>query len=256
MDYPFKNIEHRIYKNTFLQNTLVEMQYESIKSRLSAKEVFCDFQSFASKNLGIDDIKEDEGLTEKGIIISSDEIDTKFYIYDNKLIIKIGRKNYSSFQESVIPYIKIAEDFLQSVAKLEVINSLEIRKINIWPYNILDQNTLTETLMSKIFSKELLENGNFKSQSPENRNVTQWMKEKIFNWEDILLKLKYGFIAKDEQHDKERIILDSTAESSHKATIDNGEMRALLEKLNTILFDAYHWSVTDEIIQIMNKGDE
>lgn len=254
MDYPFKNIEHHIYKNTFLQNTLVEMQYESIKSRLSTKDVFRDFQSFASEFLGIK-VEEDEGLTEGGVVISSKEAATDFYITDKQLIIKVGRTNYKTFQESVIPYTEIAEEFIKSVARLEEIKFLGIRKINIWPYsNTSNKRTLTEALMGKIFSKDLLAGGNFKSQAPENQNITQWMKEKTFDWEDIYLKIQYGFVAKDEQ--QERIILDSTAEISRLIKIDSSQAKEVYKKLNAMLFDAYHWSITNEIIQMMNKGDE
>ena len=254
MDYPFKEIEHRIYKNTFLQNTFVEIQYESIKDRLSIKDVFSDLQHFALESFNIN-IEKEEAITENGVVISSQEMAIDFYITNKRLIIKIGRKNYKTFKESVIPYIKIAKTFIESVSKLDKIQSCEIRKINIWPYsNIASKRTLTETLMGKIFSKELLENGNFKSQIPENQNVTQWMNEKVFKGEYSSLKLKYGFIAKDENHDKERIILDSSIEMLQPT--DLSDIEDVFNQLNTILFNAYHWSITEQIIQIMSREVE
>lgn len=244
MEYPFQKIEHKVYKNTFLQNVRVKLCFDPIKyhenkDKQKALEAFVEDKF----NLKLDD------NTKNGLRIFANNMQTSLNFTENFFELMIGRKNYKSFDESVNPFLSIGLDFIRNVVG-NSLNGIIIRKYDVWPYK--DQKLSMECLLKSIFSKELLSNDMFNSS--ENKNIIQCISEKSFDIdEQIALKLKYGFIkgtdvkAKDEG----QIILDSTIERDGTINVDDVDDNC--RQLNQILFDSYHWAVCENIVKIMEE---
>lgn len=243
--YPFIRKEHCVYNNTFLQNTLVEVRFSSLKERDDQKGIIERFRDFVRK-LWMLDLPDEFSFIERSINLFSEHKSVRIEFEHDRVKIIIGRDSYYSFEKTVLPYLKITGDFLRNVVKDDHILYFSLRKINIWPIQKYN-NTLKDRLLKAIFSEELLSDGMFKYNS-DTKNVTQWEKERVFNWEDFKIKLRYGFKEPENESYNELIVLDTVVEVSDNKLWDSLDF----PHYNSILFDAYHWAVSPKIIEIMN----
>ena len=247
MEYPFTKIEHCIYKNTFLQNTLLNFHFDNILKDRKEDDIKKDFRKFVEKRFGlnIDDSKE-QSLSLGIRIVSSDQ-STMLTFQSDRCLIRVGREQYKSFEQSILPLIDVVKDYITNVAKKQILESFSIRKINVWPIQTFKDVTLADILLKKIFSSELLSDDSFNAQLPENRGVTNWQKEKQFCIDDAILKLKYGFNCKDDRNIL--IILDTVIETTTSSELD----KINFTHYDEIMFDSYHWAVNSDIVNLMQK---
>lgn len=110
------------------------------------------------------------------------------------------------------------------------------------------KKTSKDVLLRKIFSKELLEGDMIQSLN----NVSQSLWDKCFDNQEQAEKMciKYGFNSNYEGY-KDLMILDTYVKRTR--VISNSDIIDNLLQMNQVLFDAYHWSVNQKIIEIMDK---
>ena len=241
MEYPFAHKEHKIYANTFLQNVLVEWYYPL------PNQEFDDglLKTFFKDNFNI------ELLIEEGIsfpvMIGSTDHSINLYFGKDAFKLRVGVDAYKGFR-SLRFFFNKGLDFLK-ILQVERMERIRIRKINIWPYeNIGGKNTSKEILLQKIFSGNLLK-GNIIHSS---NDASQVLWDKCFKNEDQSedICIKYGFSSNYEDY-KDLMILDTYIERTME--ISNNDIAVNLIQMNQILFDAYHWSVNQKIVEIMDK---
>lgn len=249
MKYPFVNKDYRIYPITFLQNVIVECYYTS--SGKVNEEKRNKLLGFFKESFNIT-LPQDALTLPVAIVAKGHAVNMSFGFDAFKL--RVGVKEYKGFN-TFNSLLEGGLDFL-NILQVPMINSLKIKKINIWPYEIPEgRNTGKDILLQKIFSKDLLSGS--KLNFSQNENLTQWMNEKVFSPEELdginSLSLKYGFLS-GEKSNKGSIILDSVIE--HKEIVELSKVNQVLIDVNQVLFDAYNWSVNPKIIEFMERKGE
>ena len=154
-------------------------------------------------------------------------------------------------------FLESGEKFLDLI-RVEELQKLSIRKINMWPYkNLTGNNTAKEVLLRKIFSSDLLEGISLSS----SEDIAQIFWNKDFNNDKEGLQekvsIKFGFISKNKNEATNNlppniIILDTTIE---RTDTEKNTVIDTLTQMNQTLFDAYHWCVNQNIIHLM-EGKE
>ena len=251
MDYPFKKIEHCIYRNTFLQETIIEFEFEDISKNNNSNLVSEHFNSFVKSSFGIELSDSNLDLSNRHIVISSQDTATKYVFENNKIQLRIGSKVYKSFNDSVIPNIKKIEDFFDKVLPNKQIYHSSLRKINLLPIQNIPEGTSLKIILDKIFSKELLVEENQNLQNDDINTLVKWEKEKNFRWKDYDIIIRYGF--KNQQIDDKDciLLLDIEVRNSTASNIND----VPLKEYNDIIFDAYHWAINASVLQLMNKKE-
>ena len=241
MEYPFAHKEYKIYTNTFLQNVLVEWYYTS-----SDKEIDISLlKEFFKDNFNIELPSEKDDLFP--VMIGSTDQCVNLYFGKDAFKLRVGIDAYRGFK-NLKQFFDYGTDFLE-ILHINEIKNVKVRKINIWPYeNVGSKKTSKDVLLRKIFSKELLEGDMIQSLN----NVSQSLWDKCFDNQEQAEKMciKYGFNSNYEGY-KDLMILDTYVKRTR--VISNSDIIDNLLQMNQVLFDEYHWSVNQNIIEIMVK---
>lgn len=239
MEYPFAHKERKVYANTFLQNVLVEWYYTPVTGNLDQD---CIKHFLAEKfKIQIEDGKD----LQYPIIVSSKAKDVQLFFDRDAFKLNVRVNLYKGF-DSLILLLESGFDYLK-LNNIRDIHRCLIRKIDVFPFqNVSGNNTSNETLLSKIFSKDLLE-----GISVSSNKAFQSFWSKNFNREvdSENVNIKFGFQRKQIENN---MVLDFSVDRNKDISIDMIEKNLL--EMNQILYNAFHWSVNQDIIDIMEGG--
>lgn len=246
MQYPFKQMPHIVYANTFLQNVLVEWTYCSeIKDIDIEKTNNFLLEKF---NLRLNPVE-----VHLPINISSKTQPIKLSFGEKIFKLNIKVSAYRGFA-SLHSFVTFGEEFM-NLMQVNEVQRLAIRKINAWPYkNVRGVNTPKEIILKKIFSKELLEGIDLHPSG--NASPIFWNKEFRNTSNKEKVDVKFGSLLSEanllSDLSNDIIILDTLVERN--VNLETNFILNTLDQMNQVLFDVFHWSVTPSIIDIM-KGD-
>ena len=248
MDYPFdiENIrtkEHQVYKRTFLQNTFVELRFlpQFSEDRLWLKKV----RSFVANYFHLD-IGDNHNFQEELILTNKDD-DIAFRLATDSVEVRVGRKRYKSFSISVMPHIYLLKSYIQQVVQTDVVTSIGVRKINLWPISADAKETINdEQLYQAIFSNPFM-------QIETEKMVVDGLEFDIVQYEHKETSLNLGRAINNEPSQRV-VILNSRAEAQQTTPTSINDMEAKMEELDGILFEAYHWCVNENIINLMKEN--
>ena len=169
----------------------------------------------------------------------------------NRVMVQIRQKAYKSF-ENMMELLSVAKRYLQILGISEV-RSLSISKFNELKYNNSEGKYRLEDIMSIAFKNNLMQK--IWSQDIEMKDLTRW--EKSISMADdeshSQFVIECGFQKKDAQNLSGSLTLKTLIESKAPVRIDDLADRATA--YNQILDNAFHWCISDKIIQLM-KGHE
>lgn len=248
MVYPFPHQEqHKIFKNTFLQNTFAELHFSQITE--SEWNNGAPIQSFLNKYFHINTAVTWDNIL-KGISLTNKDTDVTIHFSKDFVGVRVGRKNYQSFATSVMPYLYLLKGYVKEVLSRDNVESIDVRKINLWPYyeeeskNQLGNHEIVHTIISEPLindAKDVKEVEGVKLQT-----VDRQERETSFC-------IGYGVTKNDSGP---IVILDTTAKSEQTQPTSLSDVEAKLDELNTFLYDAFHWSVTEKVIQWMEGKED
>jgi len=248
MAYPFPQQElHKIFKNTFLQNTFAELHFPQITE--SEWNNGALIQSFLNKYFHINTVVTWDNIL-KGISLTNKDTDVTIHFSKDFVGVRVGRKNYQSFATSVMPYLYLLKGYVKEVLSRDNVASIDVRKINLWPYyeeeskSKLDNHEIVHTIIS-----ELLIN------AAKDVKEVEGVQLQTVNLEERETSLCIGY-AVTKNDSGPIVILDTTAKSEQTQPTSLSDVEAKLDELNTFLYDAYHWSVTEKVIQWMEGKEE
>ena len=248
MVYPFPHQEqHKIFKNTFLQNTFAEFHFPQIKK--SEWENGVKIQSFLNKYFHISTSVTWENI-QKGFFLTNKDTDVTIHFSKDFVGVRVGRKNYQSFATSVMPYLYLLKGYVKEVLSRDNVASIEIRKINLWPYyeeeskNQLGEHEILHTILSAPLINEAKDVKEIEG---------ALIQTKEYQVRETSICIGYG-ITKNESGPI--VILDTTAKSEQTQPTSLNDVEAKLDELNNFLYEAYHWSVTEKVIQWMEGKEE
>ncbi len=248
MDYPFdiENIrakEHQVYKRTFLQNTFAELRFlpQFSEERPWLKNV----RSFVANYFHLD--TGDNHNSQEELILTNNDDDITFRFATDSVAIRVGRKRYRSFAISVMPYIYLLKSYIQQVAQTDVVTSMGVRKINLWPVSAEATETINdEQLYQAIFSNPFM-------QIETKKKVVDGLEFDIVRYEHKETSLDIGRAITNEPN-QHVVVLNSRAEAQQTTPTSLNDVEVKMEELNGILFEAYLWCVNDSVFNLM-KGD-
>ena len=149
-----------------------------------------------------------------------------------------------------MPYLYLLKGYVKEVLSRDNVASIEIRKINLWPYyeeeskNQLGEHEILHTILSAPLINEAKDVKEIEG---------ALIQTKEYQVRETSICIGYG-ITKNESGPI--VILDTTAKSEQTQPTSLNDVEAKLDELNNFLYEAYHWSVTEKVIQWMEGKEE
>lgn len=253
MAYPFESITHKEYVNTFLVNTTVSLISKEWNGHFKD-----DFESrysgFVKRFFGLE--KDGKEFVERnGLSLTSREDDMTYSFMPDKANLRVGRKKYHTFMYSIIPELLPLKVFLFDVLDKKSIENVMVRKLNVFPIQAgsvdeIKQNALN--IYAYIFKPAILSEFS-KADPPENSPWIIDFRKGLFSDKDDEMVVRMGISQSRGSKNVFNVVLDSSTRCKVPSTIEEGAVDRILLRQNDSLFDAYHWCVSDEVIQLMEK---
>lgn len=238
---------HRVYKNSFLQNTQLVARFNE---PATYSEVFADnVKLYYNRFFGLEKSKDDL-LSPNGIFLQNEEDNASFLFTKNSVAFERGRKTYRSFVDSVLPLFAHFKIYIYHLMGQDKVDNLSIRKVNLFPIQI-DGDKIAkkakDVIYKNVFSSEFLKH--------ETHNIPS-LPDFILDLnnfemtdENYQVNVKYG-LSKSQTEGVYNIVLDMVL--SKNSSTEEGMFDTDCLRLNDIAFDILHWAMADQVIEIMN----
>lgn len=249
MNGTFEHIERKVYKRTFLQQVDVRLEYPVIgKDELTSALVEAA-GAFFKKHFQLD--SKDRSLIERELFLKDDEQQLALLFSPAASMLSVGYKNYNTFYESVLPHLYPVKEYVLNVLGKTDVRAY-LRKVNVFSienHSEEDQEKRDRLFLQNVFSSDFLNTEYSKSNAViDGENTELYIRS--FQIDDVSLELRTYFLHPDSGVSS--IFFDSIVCFDAGAS----NLDVLLEKSNNILYDVYHWSVSEGIIDIMNSEVE
>lgn len=246
MNGSFIHIDRKVYKNTFLQQVDVRLEYPSIaKDDIPKRAV-----DFFKKHFGIDVVTDQ--ILKKQIGLRDDKTQLAFHFSPSASMLSVGYKDYHTFYDSVLPHLYPIKEYVFNVLGQSDVK-VGLRKLNIFSFKKhenIDQAKANRLIYQNIFSQNFLSADSLVEIEVRSGHNTEVGVRK-FSVGLIEIDIKTFILPHEEKEDMSVLYMESTA--CFDADVSNVER--ILEEANNTLYDAYHWAVNDSIIDIMNRED-
>lgn len=245
--------EHKTYRNSFLQQVGVAMVYTT-RTKKNVPENFDDkMASFMDRFFRMQ--YNGDFLDRPFLAVKNPDINVRFEFAPEYAYLTVGRSEYKSFIESVLPYTVAQKVLAFEVLGLSNLSNLSIRKINMFPFGASsdtmvrnDSGTVYSNLLSKAFIdtpiKETIEGAT---------NYITPVEERSIEDGNRMYRFKTGIIADKTLKGRYFLILDSSVQYFPNIKISEGTIDRRLIEQNDLLYDVFHWCVSDNVISLMNK---
>jgi len=252
MAYPFIHKEHKKYNNTFLDNTAVSL-IASVWNKHVPDGFSEIFPAFVERNYQLK-TNAQQFLETPELIVEDEENAVTYTFRPDKATLRVGRKTYDTFYTAVLSRLLPLKEFLFGVMGLEAVENLMVRKLNIFPISAdSDEEVLqnVENIYRYMYREDLM--GVVKEQKiPDNAPWILSLRRAVLTDEKSEITIRVA-ISKAKRENQYNIILDSSVRHPLSTRIEEGAIDRQLRYLNDQLFDAFHWCVSDSIIDLMEK---
>lgn len=238
----FGNIERKVYAKTFLQQVDVRLEYPAIKQDAITDG---DVESFFKNHFDVG--ASSSVLLEDDVFLKDDQKQLAFLFSADAAMVCVGHLNYRSFYDSVLPNVYHIKDFVFNLLKQEGVVSY-IRKVNVFTFENnadLSEDEFSAVLYDNVFSPDFLNVTPTRDVSEVNGKTTTVqlrVVENVFFMTYIIPR----------ENGKYSLFLETIL----KAEADRLSLESELERMNNLLYNAFHWSVGKNIITVMNKEEE
>lgn len=253
MSYPFVPIEHKEYPNTFLVNTAVSLIASNWNGEYNENfdKLYPEFvDRFFDMKKTVDQFKQKGEMS-----LSSPEDDVTFTFRPDKANLRVGRKKYHTFVETIMPELVPLKAFMFGARELETLENLQVRKLNVFPIQADSDEEIKQNaneVYRYLYKKDLMAEVSVAS-IPNNSPWILDFRRGVFVNDKYEVTIRIG-IAKSQGDEKSyNVVMDSSVVCSQKKEIGEGAIDRLLIQLNDQLFNAFHWCVADEIIKLMEQ---
>ena len=131
--------DYRLFPTTFLQNTVVSLDHSSfVTDEHDNASVMAAMSRFFMDNFKLD-IKVND--VRHLLTVSSDDADISYVFSPESTMLKVGRKDYTTFKASVMPNFFRLKDYVYSVLGVGTVEAMHIRKLNLFPVQIGEKPT-------------------------------------------------------------------------------------------------------------------
>ncbi|UKK59641.1 hypothetical protein L6470_01090 [Prevotella communis] len=252
MAYPFPVKEHRIYKNTTLSGVFVSLDYRHRENSFFDKEFYSRLDAYTSKNFSL---TVDHQLFDKAFQIRNDKNGAVLMFFNGTLLLGLDKDRYVSFNDSAISQIHKMKLFVSDVLCEERVKRANIRKLNIWQVQDVknDPNRILRDMMTHIFSDALLDSDAEQHIEAEEKGV---IKKYVWEEEELNEKVtvRIAFVKVNGKEDAYNLVFDTDLEIMPERGLTLEGLTELLKERNSVLFNAYHWCVREEVIKQMEEA--
>lgn len=249
MALPFEHVEHKVYKNTFLQSVFVDLQF-SYSDDYQDDRYKSHFEEFLSKYFAI---TLNEYQPDKFIHIRNNTNKSEIIFGSNHAISMIPHDGYVSFEESAQPQARKLRLFIEEVPERKVVDKLSIRKINAWQLNdVPDKPDFDKEIFNQFFTSNFI-TSKTTADLDKNEEKIPNIKKYFFSDKDISITIRTALVPLNDSKKTLNLILDTEATMESALPIETKQIATCLANLNDVLFNAFHWCVNKEIISLMDK---
>lgn len=239
MAFPFEHIsEKEKFQYTFLNEVTLKIFPPKELREVDFKEMQHFFKVLF--NLDFKDIHR-EYMLEKRLKVGNQENGVMFEFSQNTIKISIDQNHYSDFKTSMLPIlVKFTEAYkfwFDSFARLE------LKFVDVWPIDnkieVTEKNI--EDLEEAVFSYNLRGMA---------EKVDENFKELRFKSDELTLSMKYGYYISKNENQNSGVALESKCETKD-SQMKADDIREMASRMNDLLYDAFIWAVTPDIIKAM-----
>jgi hypothetical protein len=246
MAYPFPHINIKVYPKTFLKDVHIGLFFpEAILS----EELQERATKFFEKKFGLPNIKMEEMPNATSVFSNDNKIRFSFGL--SRVDLSIKREVYRSFADTS-PLLQILFDYLK-VTNSELIEKIVFSKYNELVYEAKEDTPVAE-VMEGVFSGDLLESMSQRDRETQ-KDLSRW--EKIVratgdDATDSIFTIEYGFSKKQEGASDNSLTLKTLIESRIPQILST-DIPEVLKEYNQVLDNAFHWCVSDQVLNAMKQ---
>ena len=249
MAWPFtEENNHRIYKNTTLQNVVVVFELEQQDARFYDNSFYERLDKFTTEKFSL---KVEHAIPEKPFQIHNAKLHSFFQFANGLVAVVLPREGYVSFEDTAMPQVRRMREYVEEVLCEKSVKRVHLRKINIW--QIVDVKENPQEVLNKLkpvlFSKPFLTSTNHIEYDPNEKGVLFGKLGWSEGNESITARTAYVPVKNKE--DAFNIVLDvEESIGINEKVIIEGMSKDLL-KWNHHLFNVCQWSLNNEVIKTM-----
>ena len=171
----------------------------------------------------------------------------KFTFWADKCILRFNPDNFTSFRLAV-KFINEHRDYFLDLCGNKI-KSSRIHKVNLIPGGREDNESTNIGFLGVIFSNSLISNND--NYSELEQSLVAKITQATFLKDGYELILNYGFSCNKRDDSQLMGILEITAIDQKPCAFSNFIKNA--ENMNEIIFNLFRWSISDEILSIMEN---
>lgn len=243
---PYPHTIHEVYPHTFLQMIAADVRFTSPHT---SDEYWQKFRKFSEEIFKIS-VTEHPIAPDQYAEFSSEAAETVYSFKNDAALVAIGSKGYKSFGETMPEHFRTIQGFLQNVVPSSKVHTLTLGKKNRFPFHITLEHFEVKEALNYVFKAEHVEDMDHKIEKGELVKVTKEAKVDLSNHANLLLTIGFQVI----DHENVHLLLDLQASYAPPEGIDANQLYDLAVELNGIMYDAFKYVVTENIIDILRKS--
>jgi len=242
---PYPHTNHEVYQHTFLQTIAAEVRFTSV---YTPDEYWQKFKKFGKEvfNLSITETPLDKDQYAE---LSSEKTETTYSFKNDAASVVLGPKGYKSFGDSMPVHFLAIKTFLKDVVPSAKIYTLSIEKKNRFPFHITLKNFDIKEALNYVFKTEHVKDMEYQIENGQLVKVTKEAKVDLGNHANILLTI--GFQVIDDA--SVNVLFDLKSSYSPPEGINMKILYNLAAELNDIMYDAFKYVVSENIINVLKK---
>ena len=241
---PYNELEHVVYKRTFLRKVQVVLDFNSCDDILLNDRQFKDFVAkyFETK------VPSEGPSRLSSVEICDDNAQVRFVLSEKSAKVDVGHKFYNSFAQTMYPLVTKLCAYIEQICKTSHIANLTIRKSNLW-------HLRTEEDIKNVYSSAL--RYTFREQHVEDMASMIFPNQMPFKVsKEGRLRFSGGGMT---------TLISAEVKNAHEAyfTLDfNASTQDInvddafdaLGKLNEIVYCAFHDIVSKNVLELMKNN--
>lgn len=242
----FEHIERKVYKRTFLQQVDVRLEYPILEKDDLTPDLVGSVEEFFKNHFQLE--QNDIPLSEKEMFLKDDEQQLALSFTPVASMLSVGYKNYNTFYDSVLSYLYPLKEYVFNVLGKSDVKAC-LRKVNVFSTDIRDE--LTQEKQERLFLQNVFSSAFLNADESKCRVKIEGEDTDVFvrnfKTDDFTLEIRTYFLHRENRLTS--LFLDSLVTFN----ANSSNLEDLLKTANSLLYDSYHWSVSDGVIDIMNK---
>lgn len=247
MNLPFEHVSYQRYKNTFLNTVMLILPYPQVSN--DDHGFYNRFKDYVKSFFGID---LPEGEFKEGAALNKGDGSISINFTKDQVNIIMSGQKYETFTQSMLPNVFNLRSFFKNVVKIDKIERITLRKINVWNFkNEKNVEVTGSGTRAAVFSTSLLEALSKDNLTDQEAEMPDMMKCE-WNDDNESLTIRSAFNKTDEKDGFSQLILDTEYCVSKHDGFKLEDIANELLHYNSTLYQAYHWCVNDKVKNLMN----